>query len=498
MYVTLHFDVEDTLYPAEARTDDAPGWIAQTLSTAGLRGTFHVIGDKARAMAERRRLDVLASMAEHDIAIHTDSNNHPVVPEIVEQCGWDDGVEKLVDYERRAGESLRKAFWKPPVATSRHAVFTSPQSHGAAARMGLPYVYSWAHVPGHPGPVWYAGALSFPTHCGAGDAVTSYLSFGPEAAFSHHDAFDERMERLRAELDRHIAAGVECLSLFVAHPVRILVKGWTEDELFANGRNRSLADLGYAYEVRTPAEVEKAQEAFGRLCDYLRGRDDIEVIGIGRAAELFARVPDAVSRDTLLGYCRAAENATHPRLHAIFSPAELLAAFAEALVEGETRGALPRACRRRDVLGPVEKPVLVPEKPFVSRQELLGLCRELLGHVEQTGHLPADLALGDARIGLGSLHAACVTAFGLACAGHQVSRLRLERVPRYPAVAAELDRAMGWIEECGFLGPDFSADKLRLHARLEAWSLKPAHSRLPSGPALEAGGFVPESLALAE
>ncbi|HRR80781.1 MAG TPA: hypothetical protein P5118_11420 [Planctomycetota bacterium] len=490
MYVTLHFDVEDTVYPPEARTDDVPGWIAQTLSKAGLRGTFHVIGDKARAMLQRNRLDALASMAEHDISIHTDSNNHPVVPEMVEHCGWADGVERLVEYETRAAEALKKAFWKMPVATSRHAVFTAPQSHGAAAELGLPYVYSWAYCPGHAGPVWFAGSLCFPTHCGAGESVTSYLSFGPEGALSRDDAFEAQLRRLGEELDRRVAAGIECLTLFVAHPVRVLVKGWTEDELFANGRNRTMAELGFAYELRTAAEMETARANFARLCAYLKSRQDLQVIGIGRAAELFARQAEAISRDTLREYCSSGEDALAPRLHAFCSPAELLVAMADSLVAAERRGALPRAVARRRVLGPVAKPVLVAERPFASYEEFLGLCRALVEQVDETGHLPANLPLGDARVGLGSLHAACVTAFRAACAGERLARLRLPKVPRYPAAAHELEKPMGWIEECGFLGPDFSADRLRLHMRLQTWSLKPARTRVPSGPCLEAGGFV--------
>jgi len=498
MYVTLHFDVEDTLYPAEARTDDAPGWMAQTLSKAGLRGTFHVIGDKARAMVQRGRLDVLAAMAEHDIGLHTDSNNHPTVPEIVEGCGWADGVAKLVDYEKRAAEALKKAFWKAPVAMSRHAVFSSPQSHGAAAAMGLPYVYGWPYCPGYAGPVWFAGALSFPTHAGTPEAPGCHMSLGPEAALSSDEATDRTLKRLREELDRRVAAGVECTSLFIGHPVRVQVKGWTEDELYANGRNRTLADLGYAYEVRTPAEAEAAKRNFARVCDALRARTDIQVIGIARAAELFSTQPPTVPRDTLLDYCSAKEDAGHPRLHTVFSPAELLLALAESLVAGEARGALPRSVKRRSALGPIEKPVLVAEKPFISRDELLALCRELVGHAEKTGHLPANLALGAARVGLGSLHAACVGAFRAACSGEQLARLRLQRVPRYPAFAHELDRAMRWTEECGFLGPEFSADKLCLHARLQTWSLKPARTRIPSYPCLEAGAFVPSGLVTKE
>jgi len=495
MYVTLNFDVEDTVYPPEAGVDDIPGWLAETLTEVGLRGTFHVIGDKARSLRERGRNDVLAAISKHDIGIHTDSNDHPLVPEIVQDCEWAEGVEKLLEYEERATQAIKEVFWKEPLSTSRHAVFTSPQSYGAAAEMGLPYVYGSAYCPGHQGPVWYAGALTFPTSSDKDcDVPPCHLSIGLEPALSHDEVFERRMTRLREEIDRRLAAGLEYLTLFVGHPVRIRSKGWTEDLLYANGRNRTIEEVGYAYELKSPHLVDRARANFRRFCEYLRSRDDVEVIGISRAAELFSRQSTHISRDVLFAYCTQGDHPAHPRLNPYFSPAELLAALAEALVEGDERGALPRAVARREVIGPVEKPVLMPERLFVSREELLGLCRELAEHVNETGHLPANLTLDEDRVGLGSLHAACAHAFVAACRGDELARLRLERVPRYPAFAEQMDRAMAWIEESSFFGPEFSAEKLRLHARLQTWSLKPARTAIASGPYLEAGGFVPSEL----
>ena len=493
MYVTLNFDVEDLVYPPEERTDDIAGWMARTLTEVGLRGTFHVIADKARAMLQRKRNETLALLSEHDIGTHSDSFRHPLVPEIVEQCGWEDGVERLVAYEKRAVQGIKETLWKSPASMSCHAFFTAPQSYGAAAELGLPYVYGFAYCPGHQGPVWYAGALSFPTR-GDGQGPSCHLSLGLDPALSYDEEFPRKMDLLREELDRRAAAGVECVTLFVCHPIRVRSKGWTEDELYANGVNRTVEDIGYAYELRPLASVEKAKANFRRFCDYLRGRQDIEVVGMSRAAELFAGQPAEVPRDALFAYATSGDSPAHPRLAPNFSPAELLTGLAESLVEGEERGALPRAVERRRVIGPVEKPVLVPEKPFLTREQLLGLCRELVEAAKEAGHLPANLKLGDARIGLGSLHAACVATFAAACRGDQFAQLRLQTVPRYPAFAGELDRIMSWLEESRFLGPEFSADKLRLHARLQAWSLKPARLRPGSGPDLEAGGFVPSEL----
>ena len=495
MYVTLNFDVEDVVYPPEAGVDDIPAWIARTLTDTGLRGSFYVIGDKARSMLERGRRDVFALMAEHDIGIHTDTSRHPLVPEIVEHCGWADGVAKLVEYETRAAEAIKEAFWKWPVATSCHTCFTAPQSLGAAAELGLPLAYTYAKCPDHVGPVWYGGALAFPFVYGGGSTrkvADSYLEYGFDPRFSHDQPCDQLLDRLTADLDRRVAEGHEYLTLFVGHPVRFRSKGWTECDLYANGQNRTVADFGHAFELKTPAEMQRAKANFRRFCEALAARDDIEVIGISRAAELFAPQPTEVGRDAMLAYCNAG---AEPHLDPVYSPAEMLAALCEMLVAQDGRGTLPRAVARRTVLGPVDKPVVMPEKPFIDRDELLGMCSGLIAHVDETGHLPANRMLGTARIGLGSLHAACVAAFAAECAGDRLSRLRMRRAVRYPAFAEQMDRAYAAIEESGFIDPAFSADKLRLHGRLQTWSLKPAHTAVPSGPYLEAGGLVRHDLA---
>jgi len=493
VYVTLNFDVEDTVYPPEADTDAIAGWLAHTLSEAGLRGTFHVIGDKARALVQRGRSDVSSALAEHDIGIHTDSNLHPLIPEIVQECGWEDGVEKLLEYERRAAEAIKSAFWKEPVATSRHAVFSAPQSYGAAARMGIPYVYSTVFFPGHAGPVWFAGALCFPTHA---KGTSPYLGLSVEDALCRDDLFEEKLAWFGEELDSRLEAGVSCLTIFVGHPIRVKAKGWTEDLLFANGLNRSLDQVGFAYELRSEGEMARARENFARLCDYLRRRDDIEVVGIARAAELFAAQPSEVPRDAILAYCTTGEDPLEPHLDECFSPAEMLVALCESLVQGAERGALPAAVPRRDVLGPVEKPVLMPERLVVSQEELLALCSRVVEAVDETGHLPANLDLDGARVGIGTLHAAAVTAFKAACAGHSLARVRLQRARRYPPIAHELAQAMTWIEESSFFGPEFSPENLRVHMRLQTWSLKPARQTARPGPYVRAGALAPIELAI--
>jgi hypothetical protein len=52
MYAKLNFDTEDVYYPPQYRIDDIPGWLAQTMTEVGLRGTFCVFAEKARNRAQ--------------------------------------------------------------------------------------------------------------------------------------------------------------------------------------------------------------------------------------------------------------------------------------------------------------------------------------------------------------------------------------------------------------------------------------------------------------
>ena len=88
-YVVVCFDVEDYITPAEEGIDEIPKWLAEIMSEEGVPGTFFVIGEKARSLEERGRADVIAAMAQHDIASHTDLGSiHPTVTEILEDAAW--------------------------------------------------------------------------------------------------------------------------------------------------------------------------------------------------------------------------------------------------------------------------------------------------------------------------------------------------------------------------------------------------------------------------
>src|SRR6516164_8289254 len=66
VYVILWFDTEDYILPA---SDDAALRVADFLTAEKVRGTFKVVGEKARTLERRSRKDVIEALRKHRSAI---------------------------------------------------------------------------------------------------------------------------------------------------------------------------------------------------------------------------------------------------------------------------------------------------------------------------------------------------------------------------------------------------------------------------------------------
>src|SRR5690242_8915370 len=83
--VLLWFDTEDYLLPAD---DDAAKRLAELLSAREIRGTFKVVGEKARVLERRGRTDVIAALQKHAIGFHANYHSvHPTPTEYLADCG---------------------------------------------------------------------------------------------------------------------------------------------------------------------------------------------------------------------------------------------------------------------------------------------------------------------------------------------------------------------------------------------------------------------------
>src|SRR5262245_20159494 len=93
IYVTLWFDTEDYVLP---QSDDAAKRVAETLTRIGVRGTFKIVGEKARTLEKRGRKDVIAALKKHEIGYHSDTHSQqPTIAVYLQHAGWEDGAAEF-------------------------------------------------------------------------------------------------------------------------------------------------------------------------------------------------------------------------------------------------------------------------------------------------------------------------------------------------------------------------------------------------------------------
>ena len=158
MRVLFSYDTEDFVTP---ESDDALLAIAQTLRRHGIRASFAVVGDKARALWTRRRRDVIEAVAWHDVQYH--ANTHLCWPQTtveVSRMKWDEGVEFVVRTESHGVEDVAEVFGQRPVAWIRNGGNWAPQELYGGRLLGLAeYVPSRCLLAGGR-PTWYVNVLN--------------------------------------------------------------------------------------------------------------------------------------------------------------------------------------------------------------------------------------------------------------------------------------------------------------------------------------------------
>jgi peptidoglycan/xylan/chitin deacetylase (PgdA/CDA1 family) len=459
--VTIVFDVEDYTTPASEGIDEIPLWLAETMTEVGVKGTFFVIGEKARSLERRGRTDVIAAMAQHDIGSHTSRGSiHPTVTEQLESAGWDDGVALMQEQEGRGIEDLERIFGVPVSTLARHGGSYGPQLVTALGEMGGGYVYSPASLPGH-NAVWFSNALNFHGEYGGFDDV-----------YFRDDLFEPVFEDFKARFDEYVQ-NTDVLNLFACHPCKVrTIQFW--DFNYYEGANPDSADWRTP-EMRPLESMETARENFRRLMTFLKERQDIRIVGYEELIRRFSGQPESVTRSVLeeaAGRVTAEKRAV---IHGRFSPADLLAALASSIRDYSRTERLPGSVERVSPLGPMQMPIEAPEVHQVTREEAMTLAAETVDFCSTQGNLPPWMTVGEARVGTGSLLALFAELFLDLSVGEPKESYGLIPFEAWPKEHDELivSRVEGY-KHWPVHRPDLDMSRIVELTRLQLWTLKPA------------------------
>ncbi|MGA2256140.1 MAG: hypothetical protein ABSG53_15945, partial [Thermoguttaceae bacterium] len=261
--VILWFDTEDYLLPA---SDDAAKRLAELLSQRDIRATFKVVGEKARVLERRGRVDVITALRKHDIGYHSNFHSvHPAPAEYMADCGLLDGVAEFVRRERQGAADVRRIFGRESLAC-----YGQPGSSWACQAIvalkdigvGPVYLDEGSHVGLRGKPFWYAGALN---------------AYGMGANFTRMDLYNANgLERANTEvtaITQRLAADGGGLVSICYHPCEFVHRKFWDAVNFSRGANPPRED----WKVPPQLPAEQTEQAFARFEKYI---DHIKSLGV--------------------------------------------------------------------------------------------------------------------------------------------------------------------------------------------------------------------------
>jgi hypothetical protein len=455
MRILLSFDTEDFTDPA---SNDVLLSVCRTLTERGARGTFGLVGEKARFIRDLGRRDVIEALAAHEIGYHTDSHflfpdkNSPrlFASQVVEDLSWDDAVAWLTAQESRGMADIESLFGRRPTTALRTSGDSAPQILAAFRKLGLKtYGYGLALHDKTRDIARYAGML-----CVSLPLVYENLVYEGHA---------------EASLDAMAKSGVDMVNVRF-HPCQFLADIWWDDrrETFAGNWDPPTRPP-YVLAPHLPAEETRRRIAsLGALVDMARKRGWTFATYDELNAEAGSD-PAFISCADVLRAARAVRGkCSYVKLDkATLSLAETFAAVCWAALRPEAEWA-----PLRPVLGPVG----VPSSPEIiaggalTAEEIRRACAAAEEVVATKDRVPAEIELGGRRVPPAALlRAAASMLLG--------EKIALEKAPVYPEGFEEMLRqweAIDWDVLVFMPQRGRPMPNTKRAIQLQYWTYKPA------------------------
>ena len=473
MEMIFSFDTEDYVDPL---SNDSLLRLAQMHTKHEVPACFGLVGEKARFIHFCGRDDVVEALKDHEVGYHSDHHwilpndrYDPVhIPAFINETDWDIGTDRILAEESRGLADIGDIFGERPVTQLRNYGDWTPQVMAAHARLGLGvHAYGPVFHNTDPEPIWYCNQLQIanPRHM-----YEDYL---------HNTDLTppQKLQRHIADIEKHLARGTHRLG-WVNHPTRFIADTWWEQPNWWGDLDdppRREWTWPERFDMDT---IEELLTIADGLLEWVAANDDIEFRTFRGFYDEYKPTRVWVTDDE----ARALAGLVGDRPAMLelagetYSPAELFGIFAHVLGAPEGGHAYQMHPLRR-ILGPTEEPAETISGT-VSREAMLGACREVEFVIRDHARVPARIVIGSAEVGPG--------AFFVAMAGaiRDESAERID-IPEAENLAEEYAEGhyeaietQGW--PLGFIQYQGRRDELdnfaaiRQHAKWQYWTFKTA------------------------
>ena len=468
IYVLLWFDTEDYILPA---SDDAALRLANFLKAEGIRGTFKLVGEKAKVLKERGRTDVIEALKFHDIGYH--STNHSVPPSpamYLNAVGFEEGVREFRRREGKGRQTVHEVFGVWPSCYGQPGSSWGPQSYPVLRDWDMIYLDSGRHV----------SIVGKP--CRMGGVLNLYqLEHTIRADLKTQNGMEEGNAKFTAARDKLLAEGGGIVSV-VYHPCEFIHKEFWDGVNFRKGASPDRKDWKLPA-IKTPEEEALAWRNFEGFVRHMKRFPEVRFV---TAREIAAHYPDTAKSLTwepsqiASALSSMGDDPTWVRTKdGALSPAELFDLTIKASLDRFAKHSRSHKLRT-DLAGPsTASPAQLP-KPFSAPAHLVRQALAEVGEqLEQNGQIPPAVWLGSTAISPESFLAGLRKAWEKAPEKGPFAEGDWEfppaRLKAADAIEPDEGRLWNWV----IFPEGFRAPNLMAHARRQAWTLKPADMVAP-------------------
>jgi hypothetical protein len=467
VYVTLWFDTEDYILP---QSDDAAKRLAETLTNLGVKGTFKMVGEKARVLRQRGRTDVIAALQKHDIGYHTDWHSRPPTVSVYQQnAGWDDGIAEFLRREKSGAEDVKRIFGVTPACYGQPGGAWAPQAYPALRTLGIHvYLDEAEHVGLDGQPFYYGGMLNV---FNMDSAVMRMELDGPDNLSRAREQFQKACEMLRAK-------GGGTISIYY-HPCEFVHAQFWDGVNFSHGNNPPRSEWKLP-PTKPAAQAEKGFSDFEQYIRFVKGQPGVRFVTATELKQLYAdgAVGHQFTRAEVTKLAQGVRSGiTFQRMDNIaVSAADVLSLLTGAVADFTKTGALPQSVMISALDGPARTfvvsgrgapPATMPWSAFSETVvDVAGFC-------QNQSQVPSEVWIGSYSIPPETYLATLAGA--------------VEELARTSRAPAEVRIVSGTLAAEKYVAKDtpglwrwpifpdgFHAPAIMELGRLQAWTLKPA------------------------
>jgi len=487
--VLITFDVEDNWFPPEELGDEIVRWIAHTLTEYKLKANFLLVGDKFRRIKKFNLKELVKVLEFHGIGLHTNSQiSHPFLPEMVENCSWEEGVKRVLKDEEEGIKILKEVTGRDAEAISQHGVNTAGAFHFEVARkLNLPLIYGGFQIEGGDTPLIINGVLSTDYRCPFTYATVHDYAYKDEGSYIS--------ELLRA--DEHIKMlynkGHPFLNLFCGHPYCLRSRSFHVINYHSpNGRNirsiKQTLNIWGKGKLFPKRHLEKeVKPRFITTCQWLSKLQEegkIRLITFKEFVQIYWHRRERIYIEELFNYAvDIIKSSPHMPIHPYFTPGEMLISMIKMLIFFQKNKFFPPYILRPEVRFPLEEPCMAAEVPKLSWKNFSQIIKQINKYVEEKGRLPGNITFSNnnLRIGLGQIMYGLSTCLITAYNGNLPKEIEFPIVmDKYPGnkLASKIDSFFSTWHQTPYLKPQLNIDSVSRYTRLMTWDIVPAHPKL--------------------